>query len=156
MLIFTYGSMMSTTELRKRCPTARIFCNALLPDHQLCFNRYSKERKCGVASVVQLTGSKVWGVVYDIADLEIAVLDQKEGICPNRPPEQNSYQRLPNQVVLIDGDPQRELGVVLYAANPQANPPLPSREYLQLLIDGAAAASLPLYYQRELAAIQTT
>ena len=156
MLIFTYGSMMKTIELHKRCPTARNFCNALLPDHQLRFNRESKNRGCGVASVVQLTGSKVWGVVYEIALTEMDALDRGEGIRPNRPPEQNSYQRLSHQVVLIDGDPQRELVVELYQANPQANPPLPSKGYLQLLIDGAAAAGLPLHYQLELAAIPTT
>ena len=120
--------MMSTPELHKRCPTARNFCNALLPDHQLRFNRESKNRGCGVASVVQLTGSKVWGVVYEIALTEMDALDRGEGFRPNRPPEQNSYQRLPHQVVLIDGDPQRELVVELYQANPQANPPLPSKE----------------------------
>jgi len=153
MLIFTYGSMMKIIELHKRCPTARPFCNALLFDHQLRFNRESKKRGCGVASVVLHSGSKVWGVVYEITLTEMDALDRAEGFHPNRPPEQNSYQRLPHQVVLIDGNPQRELVVELYQANPQANPPPPSKEYLQLLIDGAAAAGLPLHYQCELAAI---
>ena len=94
-------------------------------------------------------GSEVWGVVYEIALTEMDALDRGEGFRPNRPPEQNSYRRLSHQMVLIDGDPQRELVVELYQANPQANPPLPSKKYLQLLIDGAAAASIPLYYQRE-------
>jgi hypothetical protein len=31
----------------------------------------------------------------------------------------NYYQRLPHKVVLIDGHPQRKLGVELYQANPQ-------------------------------------
>ncbi len=155
MLIFTYGSMMKITELHQRCPTARTFCNALLPDHQLRFNRESKERKGGVASVVPHPGSEVWGVVYEIALTEMDALDRGEGFRPNRPPEQNSYRRLSRQMVLIDGDPQQELVVELYQANPQANPPLPSKEYLQLLIDGAAAARLPLYYQLELADIPT-
>lgn len=155
MLIFTYGSMMSTPELKQRCPTARAVCNARLLDHQLRFNRESGKREGGVASVVHQPNSEVWGVVYDIIPNEIEALDRAEGFKQGRPTEKNCYQRIAC-VVMPSGDAQNPLEAQLYQANPQANPPLPCKKYLQLLIDGAAAASLPLSYQRELAAIQTT
>lgn len=154
MLIFTYGSMMSTPELKQRCPTARAVCNARLLDHQLRFNRESKERKGGVASVVQLTGSTVWGVVYEIIPNEIEVLDRAEGFKQGRPTEQNCYQRI-TCVVMPSGDAQNPLEVQLYQANPQANPPLPNKSYIKLLIEGAKEHDLPADYIAWLATLSS-
>jgi gamma-glutamylcyclotransferase (GGCT)/AIG2-like uncharacterized protein YtfP len=137
--------MMSTTELRKRCPTARIFCNALLPDHQLRFNRESVKREGGVASVVHQPNSEVWGVVYDIMPNEIEALDRAEGFKRGCPTEQNCYHRIAC-VVMASGDAQNPLEAQLYQANPQPHPPLPNKSYIKLLIEGAKEHGLPADY----------
>ena len=150
MLIFTYGSMMSTPELKQRCPTARAVCSARLLDHQLRFNRKSRDRKGGVASVVQQPNSEVWGVVYDIMPNEIEALDRAEGFKQGRPTEQNCYQRIAC-VVMPSGDAQNPLEAQLYQANPQLNPPLPNKSYIKLLIEGAEEHGLPADYRADLA-----
>jgi gamma-glutamylcyclotransferase len=152
MLIFTYGSMMSTAELKQRCPTALAVCNARLLDHKLRFNRESETRGGGVASVVHQPNSEVWGVVYDIIPNEIEVLDRHEGFKQGRPTKQNCYQRIAC-VVMPSGDAQNPLEVQLYQANPQANPPLPNKSYIKLLIEGAEEHGLPAAYRADLATL---
>jgi hypothetical protein len=41
MLYFAYGSNMNWQQMQDRCPSARFFGVALLPDHKLAFTRES-------------------------------------------------------------------------------------------------------------------
>ena len=89
MLIFAYGSNMNWDQMRERCPSSRFVGIAVLRDHKLAFTRKSVNRGCGVADVVAEDGAQVWGVVYEIVDLDVGKLDASEGFRPGR--DMNSY-----------------------------------------------------------------
>ena len=73
---FAYGSNMNWQQMQRRCPSARFIGVALLRDHKLAFTRRSIRRNCGVADAVPRPGQKLWGVVYEIADLDVGELDK--------------------------------------------------------------------------------
>lgn len=142
MLYFAYGSNMDWGQMRKRCPSASFVCVAKLKDHRLAFTRCSPTRKCGVADAIPAVGQCVWGVVYEIADTEIAKLDQCENYQAGRKREENSYVREKREVYR-NGDENYPVAVQVYFAIPQPNRPRPSREYLQLIVGGAKFWRLP-------------
>jgi len=152
MLNFAYGSNLDFKQARTRCPSAQFISKALLPDYRLCFPRNGVARGCGVASVEPADGEHVWGVVYDIADVDVSKMDKAEDFDPNRPHEQNSYNRV--QIpVLLDGNVNMPSTVSIYIAVPQANPLLPNANYRDTIIRGARAWELPVDYVKKLEAI---
>ena len=147
MLYFAFGSNMSWNQMRERCPSSRFVGIAVLRDHKLAFTRKSVNRGCGVADVVAQGGAQVWGVVYEIADLDVGKLDVSEGFRPGR--DKNSYFRR-ECLVFTDGDVQRPLTVSAYFGDPQPNPPLPNAAYKSLILAGARHWHLAEEYIREL------
>lgn len=107
-------------------------------------------RGCGVADAVRESGRELWGVVYEIDNLDRGKLDRCEGYTPGR--ECNSYWRR-ECLVLLDGDVQRPLTACSYFAAPQPNPPLPDSDYKDIIISGARHWRLPEDYVRDLEAI---
>jgi putative DNA methylase len=91
MLYFAYGSNMNWRQIMERCPPVRFVGIALLPDHKLAFTRKSTKRGCGVADAMPEHDQKMWGVVYEINDLDVGKLDASEGYRPGR--LKNSYFR---------------------------------------------------------------
>ena len=151
MLTFAYGSNMNWDQMRKRCPSSRFVGIAVLRDHKLAFTRESVDRRCGVADVVAEDGAQVWGVVYEIADLDVGKLDAWEGFRPGR--DENSYYRR-ECLVFTAGEDQRPLTVFAYFGDPQPNPPLPNAAYKNLFLTGARHWHLPDEYIRELEQIE--
>lgn len=151
MLYFAYGSNMDWVQMKERCPSARFVCIATLPDHRLAFTRRSKNRGCGVADAVLERGKRVWGVVYEIEDVDVGRLDTSEGYQPGR--AVNSYRR-EERHVFIDGDERRPLVIFSYFANRQKKPPPPNSQYKQLILTGALHWHLPDDYVEELRAME--
>jgi gamma-glutamylcyclotransferase len=151
MLYFTYGSNMNLQQMQERCPSARFVSVALLTDHKLAFTRKSIKRDCGVSDVVSERGRKVWGVVYEISDLDLGKLDAWEGYRPPR--EKNAYWRR-ECLILQDGNDKRPLTVSTYFGDPQSNPPPPNADYKQLIVSGARHWHLPEDYVCDLEAIE--
>jgi len=154
MLYFAYGSNMDCGQMRQRCPSAQLMAVAKLAEHALQFTRRSKDRDCGVADVVREQGKSVWGVVYDIAQIDVDRLDKAEGFRPGRPLRANSYVRKKRRVYR-DGNYDKPILVWIYLGNRQKNPPRPNAEYKKLLIAGAKFWKLPQAYQSELERIET-
>jgi gamma-glutamylcyclotransferase (GGCT)/AIG2-like uncharacterized protein YtfP len=153
MLTFAYASNMNWDQMRRRCPSSRFVGNAVLRDHKLAFTRKSFNRDSGVADVVAEDGAHVWGVVFEIADLDVGKLDAWEGFKPGR--DKNSYDRH-ECVVFLDGEDQRPLTVFAYFGNPQPNPPLPNAAYKSLILAGARFWRLPQEYVSELEQIEVS
>lgn len=153
MLYFAYGSNLDWNQMRRRCPSARICCVAEMKDHGLVFPRKSKERKCGVASIEALRGSSVWGVVYQIDEVDVGKLDASEGYAPGRESVKNSYERVERHVNK-DGDNANPLLVWVYVALPQPNAPPPSADYKRQIVDGAKFWHLPEQYIDQLEQIE--
>ena len=142
---------MNWNQMRERCPSSRFVGIAVLRDHKLAFSQESVNRGCGVADVVSEVGTQVWGVAYEIADLDVGKLDASEGFRPGR--NKNSYYRR-ECLVFLDGEDQRPLTVSVYFGDPQPNPPLPNAAYKNLILAGAKHWHLPEEYIRELEQIE--
>ncbi len=151
MLYFAYGSNMNWQQMQERCRSARFVGLAKLSDYGLAFTRKSVNRGCGVADVVPEPGKSVWGVVYEIGDLDLGKLDRSEGCRPGR--EMNSYWRR-ECMVYLDGDDARPLTVSAYFGDPQETPPLPNEAYKDLIVSGAKHWHLPDDYVQELEQIK--
>jgi gamma-glutamylcyclotransferase len=154
MLYFAYGSNLDWSQIRERCPSARFVCVGLLRDHELAFTRCSCSRECGVADALYEEGAEVWGVIYEIAETEVAMLDKSEGFQPGREQDKNAYVRKERHVY-SDGDKEKPLLVHVYFANQQENPPRPSTTYKQLIVDGAIHWHLRTDYIDQLMRIET-
>lgn len=144
---------MNWEQMQDRCPSALYVGVALMPDHKLAFTRKSKGRDCGVADAVPERGRELWGVVYEISNLEIVKLDAAEGYRLGR--QTNSYWRREHPV-LLDGDDRRPLNAAVYFADPQPLPPLPNPLYKELILSGARHWHLPTAYIRQLEQIEVS
>jgi phage replication-related protein YjqB (UPF0714/DUF867 family)/gamma-glutamylcyclotransferase (GGCT)/AIG2-like uncharacterized protein YtfP len=71
---FAYGSNLDVTQMAHRCPDATNPRPATLADHDWLIN----ER--GVATVEPLDGAQVHGVLWQISDKDLEVLDSAEGV----------------------------------------------------------------------------
>jgi cation transport regulator ChaC len=154
MLYFAYGSNLHWAQMKQRCPLAKFVCRAKLPSHRLAFTLKSARRDCGVADVLPHRAKDVWGVVYELPDDELKDLDKREGYRPAKPYDQSEYTR-EDHYVWREGDSKRLLLVALYRGHPQLDPPLPSDDYKELIVDGAKHWNLPAEYIRELESIKT-
>jgi gamma-glutamylcyclotransferase (GGCT)/AIG2-like uncharacterized protein YtfP len=132
---FAYGSNMNWEQMQRRCPSAKFVCVARLKDYRFGIARHSRLRNCGTANIFAETGSEVWGIVYDISEQELAILDGFE----------DGYRR-EKVPVLSTGDGQSSVEVLVYIAEKEDNVPLPSSEYKQLIIAGARYWDIPEIY----------
>ena len=142
MKCFAYGSNLDFSRLLLRCPHATFDCRAVLPDFMLAFTRANADGR-GTAGVIDKAGSLVWGVVYNIPESDVPNLDRVEGFKPGR--KENSYDRKPI-TVFVDGHVSQPVGVEVYFARQEDSPPLPTRSYLSLIIDGAEHWEFPSDY----------
>ena len=135
MYYFAYGSNMNWRQMQKRCPSARFVCIARLTDHQFGITRHSRLRNCGTANVFPAPGSAVWGIMYEISDAELDILDSFE----------DGYRRafLPIHPGENGAAP---LNALVYIAAIEDNVPLPNAEYRRLMVEGARHWKLPPSY----------
>jgi gamma-glutamylcyclotransferase len=82
MKFFLYADNMNPAQLKKRAPEHRFICNAYLPDHTLQFCRWSTMWRCGLPSVVPSAGERVWGILVEVTDEDLKILDEFEGDLP--------------------------------------------------------------------------
>ena len=152
---FAYGSNLELSEICRTCPSAERKWRGRLPDHALVFPRMSTGRKCGVASVAARAGCEVWGGVYEILEVERQKLETREGFRPNRALDANCYVPA-HLAVFVEGDASRQMVVMTFIANEEANPPLPNTTYKGLIIAGAREWNLSAEYIAQLEQIVTS
>ncbi len=133
MKYFAYGSNLNKEDLVKQCKKKRLdvpklvnpkpFC---LENYKLGFTRKSDDRKGGVADIIFSPGDFCCGVVFDVTQTDLDILDVKEGV------EYGSYRQitLPN-------------GMITYKVVKKENFVQPSDEYIDLIIQGANYYDLP-------------
>ena len=155
MLYFAYGSNMNWDQMRDRCPSTRFDSIARAEGYRLAFTRFSKKRQCGVADIVASAGSDVWGVVFEISDDEVNVLDKSEGYSRDRDREKNAYERRQLDV-FRQGSNAPAITVWTYVVvNKLKSPPKPSAEYKATILAGARHWKLPADYIEVLEQIET-
>jgi hypothetical protein len=83
----------------------------------------------------------VWGVLYEIPPGDIPVLNYREGYDPNGPVAAN--ERILRDVTALRLGGSEAVKASAYFAVPDGTTALPSRTYLQSIIDGANFHGLP-------------
>ena len=96
-LYFAFGSNLDLDQMAERCPGHRVVGYATLRDHRIIFRGPSSRRKAGVASVDPLLGAHVPGLLFEIDDAGLGVLDRLEG-------HPHWYRRAYVPVVGAEGD----------------------------------------------------
>lgn len=79
-LIFAYGSNMHHGQLFRRCPSAQIVATGRLRGWMLSFVGHSARTGGGVATIQRRTGETVHGMLFEISDADMVVLDRFEGV----------------------------------------------------------------------------
>jgi hypothetical protein len=100
-----------------------------------------------VASVEPFLGETVWGVTYELTPHDFTQLDAREGYVPGRPPEANRYNR---SAIVLESLRGEWLQAETYIAVPEADPGLPSANYLSQIINAATRHGFPEAYLTKL------
>jgi len=154
MIYFAFGSNMDPEQMKVRCPSHEVLGRAYLLDFDLCFPRRSPKRGCGTAGIVPGVGKIVWGVLYALTESDLPSLHQAEGYAPGGQPEQNRHTL--EQIEVRVGSPEGALiSAHIYLARPDGTGALPSPDYMNHLIGGAAHHGLPPAYVETLRAVKT-
>ncbi|HEY7168328.1 MAG TPA: gamma-glutamylcyclotransferase family protein [Candidatus Binatia bacterium] len=135
MYYFAYGSNMNWEQMQRRCPSAEFVCVACLADYSFAIARHSRLRNCGTANIFPDAGSRVWGVVYYVAEQDLLILDGFE----------DGYVR---EKIFVAGHAagHSEIESLVYIATKEEDVPLPNPEYKRLMLDGARHWQLPPDY----------
>ena len=153
MFYFAYGSNLDWSQMKNRCPSASFVGKAILNGYRFGFTRHSRSRDCGVMDIVKEDNGQVWGVVYQIDELDLGKLDRSEGYAPGR--QKNAYQRI-ECVVYEDGDKGKPITANTYEVVEKAPETiLPNQAYKSLIVNGAAYWHLPEDYLDQLRLIKT-
>ncbi len=110
--------------MQERCPDARPFSTAVLPNYKLIFAGWSRQWHGAVASIKLHRGERVRGAIYDITEECARRLDRYEG---------DTYQRLN---VTVFGEDDEPLQAFTYIKSGQLQEGQPSKEYLAVIQQG--------------------
>jgi hypothetical protein len=153
VILFAYGANMNPGLMSQRCPEFRTIGVARVMDYRLCFPRFSRERQCATASIEPSAGNAVWGVLYEIPPHDLPVLNYHEGYDPAAPVTRN--ERILREVTALRMGGSAEVQAMAYFAVPDGTDALPSRAYLDSIIDGAEFHGLPKACIAGLQAVRT-
>lgn len=132
MLYFAYGSNLSRSQMKKRCPGSKALGVAILRGYKFQINSR------GYANVLATPGGRVYGLVWDLDDADLAALDKAEGVA------QGLYRR---ESIAVERDTPVDAQV--YIAR-DSDPGVPTPRYHRAVVDAARLLELPAPYLREL------
>ncbi len=155
MFYFAYGSNMNKKDLddwckRECCPLIRLlsFQKATLRDYEITFNYYSSGRKGGAANVMKKSGDFVKGVLFEANYEDMQKIREKEGA-------PNYYEEIKIDVKVEAGEFVRGVTTFKVVAKREDSSQLPTKEYKQIIIDGAKAYGLDNEWVRKLELFST-
>ena len=135
MLYFAYGSNLDWAQMKERCPSALFMGKAVLNGYRFDFTRRSINRGCGVMDIVKENHEQVWGVLFQINEIDLGKLDKSEGYAPGR--KKNAYRKIVCDL-FIDGDENKPITACTYeVVTKAAETILPNQEYKSLIVNGA-------------------
>ena len=147
---FAYGSNLDPEQMTRRCPGHRVIGAGFLPGHRLRFQGEGEDWGGAVATIVADPSDTVWGVVFELTDEDLRVLDGYEG-CRGDDDPTSLYVRRDFPVRLADGGSVNAIAYVM-RRRPEGNP---SKRYLGAITRGARSHGLPTDYVDRLAAHPT-
>lgn len=142
---YAYGSNMSLQQMTTRCPSAQLIIPSMeYKDMELCFPHKAVIRNCGVASIKKSPGKSVFGSLFSITSDDMIKLDRFEGLG-------NGYSR--RFVKPTTSTP----GFWYYYSlkNNRGDFFEPSKEYMDLIIEGAIKQKFPDSYIEYLKEVKT-
>ena len=135
-LYFAYGSNLDPEQMQQRCPGAEAAGVARLDGWQFRIGQR------GVATIVESSGTQVWGGLWAVTDEHVAALDRAEGV------HVGLYRR---ETLAVDrGDETVDAVVYIedFTGDGEARP-----GYLERIVRGAAWFELPPDYRSGLAEV---
>ena len=139
---FAYGSNLLASECLRTAPEAQHYGKAYVPGYRLVFTKHSITRGGDAATMVPDANSMVWGYMYRLSDADNAELQKRE----------RGYDAAQITVQLVEQDggttPIDAFTYIATTACPKhCGPP---KDYLDLIVKGAAERDLPLEYREQL------
>ncbi|KAH0547398.1 gamma-glutamylcyclotransferase-like [Cotesia glomerata] len=155
LLYFAYGSNLLESRLHIANPNATFFDIARLEDYRIDFVGNSKVWSGSVGTIVELPGSHVWGVIWELPASEISNLDRQEGVHTGK------YKAFNVNVTTPDGE-IFECRTYKQSLDPEEiveldqlpDDRLPSVSYMKVIIKGAKEKKLPEEYIKFLESIK--
>lgn len=139
-LIFGFGSNMDISQIKSRCPSAKLICRARVDDKEIRYTSYSHVRKGGVADMYHAPGHIVYGLVVSINNEDLVKLDEIE--C-----NKNEYRRI--QIEAID-DNNNKLDCFCYDVIDKKPDIPPTKVYEWLVYSGAYSLNVSDSYLRKI------
>ena len=134
MRVFLYADNLNLSQLARRAPEHKFVCLAYLPDHTIQFCRWSTQWRCGLASAVPSPGERVWGILADVTDEDMKLLDAFEQDVPD-----GAFRHVQMTVMTDQGE---KVLATAHIANPIGKFK-PKQHYLDFVLKGAAHWKLP-------------
>ncbi len=144
-LYFAYGSNMLSKRLKRRCGSACFHSVAIADNHSLDFSKIGKDRS-GKATIFKEKGKRVCGVLYELSEQDILLLDGIEG---------NHYYRENNfHISPLDTNDLLTASTYLAHENKRDQNLKPFDWYKALVIAGAREHKFPEKYIEMLMAVE--
>lgn len=134
MRVFLYADNLNPSQLSRRAPEHKFVSLAYLPDHTIQFCRWSSQWRCGLASVVPSPGERVWGILADVTDEDMKLLDAFEQDVPD-----GAFRHVP--VTVVTDQEEKQLAIA-HIANPIGKFK-PKQHYLDFVLKGVTHWKLP-------------
>lgn len=153
MWYFAYGSNLNTRAVADWCrhyglrsPSLKNGRPAVLDNYRLSFSIYSEYWGGGTADIVYDPGKYVAGVLFDLTEPEMAVLDQKVGCKTDAAGKETGvYSRITVKVApLGKGEPVQ--AITYQGTNADRFHIPPTRHYMDLVIQGAYEYGLSMMW----------
>jgi gamma-glutamylcyclotransferase (GGCT)/AIG2-like uncharacterized protein YtfP len=144
MYHFGYGSNLNQDFLHQYVPSAEFLMKAYLPNYEVQFRFWSRERQGGISSIIEKPGGLVYGVIYECDDDELVDLDILESV------PQGLYKR---ETFKVLGEDRLWHDADLYRIAKPQGPFTPSRGYVELMLSGAKAHALNPEYVKVIKSI---
>lgn len=126
---FAYSSNISSAQMKRRCPTARVIGTGILYGWELDFAVEAPHLQGNASGIYRAENEYVWGIVYAISKSDKEELDKIEqgGYYPLgvNIKMKNSQQHLNNVVAYIPSKPKSISKVE------------PDRHYIEIVLEGA-------------------
>jgi hypothetical protein len=153
MWYFAYGSNLNPKAVAEWCrhhnvkmPNMKSGKPAVVDNYRLCFPIYSDYWGGGTADIVYDPGKYVAGVLYDLTEPEMAILDQKVGRkLDSTGREIGDYSRITVSAAPLTRGPAVQ-AITYQGTNPDRMHIAPTRYYMDLIIQGACEYGLSMMW----------
>ncbi|MAE95930.1 MAG: gamma-glutamylcyclotransferase [Deltaproteobacteria bacterium] len=136
---FAYGSNLAHARMAERIPSSRPAGIARLDGYDVVCNKLGRDGSAK-ANLEASGEALVWGVLYELVEAELQILDRFEG----------GYERIQVSVTRDDG---ASLLAVTYQSHRITENRVPFDWYRALIVEGARAHGLPDSYVGALEAL---